>query len=172
MNKNDTLGTQNWKQSPPLLNPKRQLFANIYMWIMWKRFLSAAASLYPHEPHIPASAWPSLNPIYSHILFRCLGESKNVEEYFGETLELKWRRKIGFEGLRELVMAPDKHEICALSSTFLLPTLPYLPSLKTSNNIWEQLQKLPNYFARSHKKNLEMDQRNSVSVSKIYFLSK
>ena len=36
-------------------------FANIYMWIMWKRFSSASAyAHYLHEPHILAITWPSL----------------------------------------------------------------------------------------------------------------
>ena len=46
MNNNDILGTQNYKQSQadPFLAPKKkQLLANIYMWIMWMRFSSASA---------------------------------------------------------------------------------------------------------------------------------
>ena len=78
---------------------------------------------------------------------------------------LKSGGEIEFEGLRELVMATDKHEISALSSP--------LPGI--SRNFQQHLGTVPkveNNFARTHRKKLgNGSENNFVSVPKnVFFL--
>ena len=74
--------------------------------------------------------------------------------------------KIEVEGLRELVMATDKHEISALSSP--------LPGIsRNSQQHLGTVPKVENNFARTHRKNLEMDQRTILfQFPRMYFFSK